>query len=79
MRWIHVLFGLLACSSLFAGELGKAVRDGDLILNVRFRIESVDQDAKPKEALAPTIRTRLGWKTASWRGWSALLDFENIL
>ncbi|MFC3070243.1 hypothetical protein [Phenylobacterium soli] len=55
-----------------------APSDGHWILDARLRAESVDQDGLPKDALALTLRTRLGYETAAWRGFRALLEGENV-
>ncbi len=56
----------------------EAFTEGKAILNIRYRLESVDQNARRDDALASTLRTRLGFQTASLRGWSALVEFEDI-
>lgn len=79
MRY-SIAFTLLILSSLnaLAGELTDAFKNGKLLLNIQYRLESVDQDGFDKDALASTIRTRAGFKTAEFHGWAALMDFENI-
>ncbi|MGB8327145.1 MAG: hypothetical protein WCE48_06170 [Steroidobacteraceae bacterium] len=52
--------------------------DGQPIAELRLRDESVSDDAFARTADALTLRTRLGWKTASWNGWSALLEGEDL-
>ncbi|CAM2065275.1 hypothetical protein SCOR_07840 [Sulfidibacter corallicola] len=66
---------------LFAAEaesLRDSLKRGKLLLNLRFRYEHVDQTGLDKEAHAATLRTRLGFETASYRGFQFLVDFENI-
>lgn len=64
--------------ALSADSLKEAVSQGKPVLNIRYRLESVDQDGFNEDALASTLRTRLGFQTAALRGWSALLEFEDI-
>jgi hypothetical protein len=45
---------------------------------VRLRYEHVDQDGLPKDADAVTLRIRPGL-TASWKGWSALVEGEGVV
>jgi hypothetical protein len=54
-----------------------AVTAGDLILEARPRLETLDQQGLA-EADAWTLRTRLGWKSASWRGFSGLIEIEDV-
>lgn len=61
-----------------AGDLVEAFKNGTLLLDLRLRMEQVDQDGIDEDALATTLRTRLGYKTAAVKGWSLLVDFENI-
>lgn len=76
----HYLLWLLALGLpglTASGGWPATVKDGKLLLNLRFRVEYVDQKGIGKEAWAPTLRTRLGYQTAPWNGWTALLEFEN--
>ncbi|MEP9358051.1 alginate export family protein [Sphingomonas sp. KR3-1] len=45
---------------------------------VRLRYEHVDQDGLPNDADAVTLRVRPGL-TASWNGWSALVEAEGVV
>ncbi len=56
----------------------EAVVSGEHWINLRLRGEMVDQDGFGKEALALTLRTVLGYETARYRGWSALVEVEDI-
>lgn len=51
---------------------------GTLILDVRARHETVEQTGK-LDATATTIRTRLGWQSATWRGFTFLVEGENVV
>ncbi|RUN75386.1 hypothetical protein EJC47_16660 [Sphingomonas sp. TF3] len=46
--------------------------------DVRLRYEHIDQDGLPRDADAVTLRIRPG-VTASWNGWSALVEGEGVL
>lgn len=54
-----------------------AVTGGELILEARPRLETLDQEGLA-EADAYTLRTRLGWETARWRGLSGLIEIEDV-
>lgn len=58
-------------------SLHDAITNGEVSGNVRLRYESVDQDNALKDADALTIRTRLGYSTASYQGVSGVLEFED--
>ncbi|HYD87055.1 MAG TPA: hypothetical protein VEA80_06250 [Vitreimonas sp.] len=66
-----------AASAEEAASLSEAVTGGDLILEARPRLETLDQ-AGLAEADAFTLRTRLGWKTDSWQGLSAIVEIEDV-
>ncbi len=54
---------------------------GKLILEVRARYETVDQTHTATlldKANAFTVRTRLGWETAEWKGLKGLVEFEDV-
>jgi hypothetical protein len=55
-----------------------AVLPGAPTLDLRLRYERVDQDNALRDASALTLRTRLGYATASWNGLSAFADFEHV-
>jgi hypothetical protein len=68
-------------------ELGfkDALKGGKWWLNLRYRIEAVEQ-ANPlglpgpitKDAFASTLRTRLGYETADYKNFSGLLEFSDV-
>ena len=51
---------------------------GTILLDVRARYEAVEQTGK-LDAEATTVRTRLGWQSPQWRGFTALIEGENIV
>jgi hypothetical protein len=55
-----------------------AVADGKPILTLRPRYEHVEQDGKPNNADAFTMRTLLGWETNAWHGLSARIEGINV-
>ena len=65
---------------LLSGEgLFQCLREGDLLLDARYRLESVEQDGFGDDALASTLRTRFGYRTAAYHGFTFLVEFENIV
>lgn len=76
-----VLFALLSLPIFSLAEPAnfvESVRDGKLIFGLRFRAEFVDFDSFDKDATAFTLRTNLGYETATWRGLQFLAEFENV-
>lgn len=59
-------------------DFARALTDGKLQLDARYRFEYVDQDGLPGDAKASTLRTRLGYETGKFRNFSALIEAENV-
>ncbi len=51
---------------------------GKASLDFRYRFEYVDQENIDKEAEASTLRSRLTYGTATWKGLSGLIEFDNV-
>ena len=71
---------LAGASTGFAADAtspAEAFSHGKVSLHLRLRYESVEQTGL-QDADAPTLRTRLGFTTAPWLGWKAMLEAENI-
>lgn len=79
--WL-LLAGLLAAPGTGFAEqsatLGEALTSGKPILNLRPRFEFVEQDGKPGDANAFTMRTLAGWKTGSWLGLSGTIELIDV-
>ncbi len=52
--------------------------DATPVLDVRYRFEFVDQDGRPEDAKANTVRTRAGFETGRFYGLGAGFDVEWI-
>ncbi len=61
-----------------AASLSDAIAAGKPILNLRPRYEFVDQNGRPEEANAVTLRTLAGWKTGAWKGLSATIELIDV-
>jgi len=68
-----LMSALLASTSLTA----IAATDAKTSLDFNLRYESVDQDNALKDANALTLRTRLNYATATYDGFSAVIEFED--
>lgn len=66
-----------ALSAAEAVSIPDAFAQGTMSLNARLRHESVQQSGL-KDAAALSLRTRVGFTTAAWQGWKAMLEAENI-
>jgi hypothetical protein len=60
-----------------AAVLG-AIEAGKPILDFRLRYAGVEQSGLAEDASALTLRTALGWETGAYRGWKALIEFEDV-
>ncbi|WP_310541541.1 alginate export family protein [Phenylobacterium sp.] len=61
--------------------LSDQIAAGRLLLEVRARYEGVDQTRTPvlrEDGQAFTVRTRLGWETADFKGFKGLIEFEDV-
>jgi hypothetical protein len=69
---------LLVFPSTVVGQstLRDAIASGRPIVDVRLRFEHVDQSDKPKDAVATTIRARLGYQTGQFHGFTRLVEFD---
>lgn len=75
-----VVLGLDSRSAALANDsFVDAFKNGRPLINIRYRFEHVDQDGKPENAKAHTVRTKLGYATAPFYDFSALLELENSL
>lgn len=77
--WIPVLFACVAGTGFAAdatSPLG-AFTTGKVSLNLRLRYEDVQQTGL-LDAEALTLRSRLGFTTTAWQGWTAMLEGENV-
>ncbi len=52
--------------------------EGKASLNFRYRYEYVDDDARDRNARASTLRSRLTFTSATYRGFSFLTEFDDV-
>ena len=77
LLFVVTLFTAAAAAAATADNLADAITKGQPSINLRLRYEGVDQTGL-RDAEALTLRTRLGFTTASLHGWKAMLEAENI-
>ncbi|QFT53088.1 alginate export family protein [Microbulbifer sp. THAF38] len=63
--------------------LADALKSGEAHLNLRYRVEIVDQedfdqDGINGDATASTLRTRLNWLSGSYHGFSGFLELDDV-
>ncbi|MBX2850034.1 MAG: alginate export family protein [Acidiferrobacterales bacterium] len=82
----HLKAGILAASFLSLGSITtanaadtftEAFTGGSIYADLNLRYETVDQDNALEDADALTLRTRLGYKTDTFNGFSGLIEFED--
>ena len=54
------------------------ITDGEFFGEVRYRYENVEQDGFTNDADAHTVRTNLGFKTGTYKGFQALIEGQII-
>lgn len=57
--------------------LSDALSGGKAYVDMRYRYEHVSQDGFAENAVASTLRTKLGYTTGIYKGLSAKVEFEN--
>ena len=78
-------YGLLAVSTFIlitpntvsADSFSDALKGGKVNLDMRLRYEYVDQDNTLSAANALTLRARLGYTTAKFKGFDVMVEMEN--
>ncbi|MDX1692899.1 MAG: hypothetical protein R3208_03990 [Ketobacteraceae bacterium] len=64
--------------SALANDIRTALTNGDVDLNLRYRLEQVDEDGRDKDALASTLKTRLTYTSQSFNNTQLLLEFDDV-
>lgn len=82
-RTVLFLSTILMTSPTIAADktdsLSDALLQGKPNIEHRYRLASVDADGFPRQALASTLRTKLGYKTKTYKGFTAYAEVDNIL
>lgn len=61
-----------------ASSISEMLSEGDTSLSFRYRYELVDQDGIDEDANASTLKTRLTYKSASYNGFTTLMEVDNV-
>ena len=59
-------------------SINEAIKNGSLNLDLRYRYEFVEQDNLNTQANASTLRTALGFKTASFYNFQSFVELEHV-
>ncbi|PIE02887.1 MAG: hypothetical protein CSA81_05135 [Acidobacteria bacterium] len=68
----------LGAVALMAGDFSEAMKSGKVGFDLRYRFETVDQNGYENQAEAHTLRLRLGYTTAAYKGFQFHVDLETI-
>ncbi|WP_229359864.1 alginate export family protein [Ferrimonas aestuarii] len=80
LGYLAALTTALLANSVHAAEansIADAIKNSTVNLDARLRYEMVDQSNALKDADALTLRTRLSLTTATFNGFSGMLEFED--
>ncbi|MBL4608631.1 MAG: alginate export family protein [Pseudomonadales bacterium] len=69
---------ILQPSTSNAQNITDAITNGKANVDLRLRYEAVEQDNNAKDASALTLRSRLGYTTSAYEGFSATAEFEDV-
>jgi hypothetical protein len=69
---------LVLAAGAAAGPIDDLIAGAKVNLDLRYRLESVQQDGFTEDALASTLRARFGAASGSYEGFSLYADFEVI-
>jgi len=79
-KYALTIAALLASTAAYgeeANSLAEIFAKGDAGLDLRYRLESVDQDGFTKNATASTLLTKVWYRTGSFNGFSAYVEGTN--
>jgi hypothetical protein len=77
MALATALMGGASSQSALADGFTEALTTGTASADFRLRYENVEQDNAAQDASALTLRTRLGYTTGSFKGFSAVVEMED--
>jgi hypothetical protein len=78
MVGVLLALGMSTPPAMAADTIAEALAGGTPKLDMRLRYEAVDQDNALKDAKALTLRTRLGYGTGAYKGFSVYGEFEDV-
>jgi Alginate export len=75
---IAALMVSTSASAADAQNFSELFKKGDVGVDLRYRLETVNQDGFLKDAAASTLLTKLWFRTASLNGFSAFVEATNV-
>jgi len=78
MRISPLVLALVAALPVKAQTLGDALLEGKPLADIRLRYNTVEQSDKARDAEATTVRARLGYQTAPYRGLTGIVEFDLV-
>lgn len=75
---LFLLAGPARADDARADTLISALQAGNTSLSLRLRHEYVDDDAFDDNANASTLRTRISYRSAPWRGLDLIVEFDHV-
>jgi hypothetical protein len=81
MRNLIIMLAVVAVTPVAAqdnNDLASALTGGTTGIEIRARVEQVDQDGFDDNAQAATARLRLNYKTGPWRDWTGFVEFDHV-
>jgi len=72
------MFSLININNVTASTFTDALIKGKASADLRLRYEAVEQNNALKDATALTLRTRLGYTTADYKGFSGMIEMEDV-
>jgi len=76
---VFTIFGAgVAYAADEAETFVEAITKGKANINFRYRLENVTQDGFAEDATASTLRTKLKYTTKTFKGFSGVLEFDNV-
>lgn len=67
-----------SASAELGNDLTAALKDSDVKVALRYRLESVDEDAKDDDALASTLKSRISITTGKVANFNAKIEVDNV-
>jgi len=75
---VVITSALLAQSAYASESITESIVSGKANVDMNLRYETVEQDNPLQDATALTLRTRLGYTTAAYNNFSAMIEMEDI-
>ncbi len=83
MKKIPALLSMIVATSIpfsvSAESVLDAIKSGEGDLNLRYRLETVDQAGLANDAQASTLRAKIGYTTGEYKNISARVELESVL